>query len=415
MASLEERSRRFRLIFRHGGIKYHHSLGTRDRREAEACLARLEENLRLLDRGRLIPPPGADLPLFLLSDGKLSSKPEVAPASTLADLDERYRATQLGALEESTLATVGTHLGHLSRTLGAKFPLQILTTADLQRHVDRRARDKGLRGRSVSPTTIKKEIATLSSLWTWADRTGLVTGPFPGKGLVYGKATEKPPFQTRAEVDRQVERGGLTVEELRELWDSLFLTLPEVAEVLGYVKETARHGFIYPMFAFAAHTGARRSEIMRSRVADFDFEAGTVLIRERKRVRGKLTTRRVPLSPFLARVMRQWFGGHPGGLHTLCQDPSTRRGRKVRSECSPLTRDEANDHFRRALSGGRWAVIRGWHTFRHSFASNCAASGVDQRLLDAWLGHTTEEMRRRYRHLLPDQQAQAIRSVFTEG
>ena len=37
---------------------------------------------------------------------------------------------------------------------------------------------------------------------------------------------------------------------------------------------------------------------------------------------------------------------------------------------------------------------------------------TDQRLIDAWVGHTTEEMRRRYRHLLPDQSASAIRSVF---
>jgi len=415
MAWLEERSGRFRLIFRHVGIEYHHSLGTRGRREAESCLARLEENLRLLDRGRLVPPPGVDLPLFLLSDGKLASRPEIAPALTLGDLDERYGATRRGALEDSTLATVGTHVKHLTKTLGAEVPVQTLTPADLQRHVDRRARERGLRGRAVSPTTIRKEIASLSAIWTWADRMGLVTGPFPNKGLVYGKTTEKPPFQTREEVERQVGRGGLSVEELRELWDSIFLTLPEIDEVLSFAKTSARHGFIYPMFAFAAHTGARRSEIMRSRVADFDFDAGTVLIRERKRVKGKRTTRRVPLCPFLARVMDEWFGAHPGGLHTICQGPSARRGGKSRSECSPLTRDEANDHFRRALAGGRWAVIRGWHVFRHSFASNCAARGVDQRLLDAWLGHTTEEMRRRYRHLLPGQQAQAIRSVFAEG
>src|SRR4051812_13938615 len=163
MASLEERSGRFRLVFRYGGRKFHHALGTRDRREAEGCLARLEESLRLLERGRLMPPPGADLPVFLLSDGRGASKPQIAPVLTLADLSERYRATQIGALEESTLATIGTHLGHLTETLGAKFPVQGLTPVDLQRHVERRGHAKGLRGRTVSPTTIKKEIASLSA------------------------------------------------------------------------------------------------------------------------------------------------------------------------------------------------------------------------------------------------------------
>jgi integrase len=57
-------------------------------------------------------------------------------------------------------------------------------------------------------------------------------------------------------------------------------------------------------------------------------------------------------------------------------------------------------------------VLRGWHVLRHSFISNCAAKGVDQRLIDAWVGHTTEEMRKRYRHLIPDVEQQAIQTVF---
>ena len=43
-----------------------------------------------------------------------------------------------------------------------------------------------------------------------------------------------------------------------------------------------------------------------------------------------------------------------------------------------------------------WGVLRGWHCLRHSFISNCAAQGIDQRMLDQWVGHTTEEMRRRW-------------------
>jgi integrase len=78
----------------------------------------------------------------------------------------------------------------------------------------------------------------------------------------------------------------------------------------------------------------------------------------------------------------------------------------------PITEDEAHDHLRRSLRGSRWAVIKGWHIARHSFASNCAARGIDQRLIDRWLGHTTDEMRRRYQHLIPNQEQQAIGAVF---
>jgi hypothetical protein len=57
-------------------------------------------------------------------------------------------------------------------------------------------------------------------------RLGHLTGTFPNKGLVYPKSTEKPPFQTRAEIEAQLERGGLTEDEKCELWGCLFLPCP---------------------------------------------------------------------------------------------------------------------------------------------------------------------------------------------
>ncbi|MEO2091861.1 MAG: AsnC family transcriptional regulator, partial [Gemmataceae bacterium] len=57
-------------------------------------------------------------------------------------------------------------------------------------------------------------------------------------------------------------------------------------------------------------------------------------------------------------------------------------------------------------------VLRGYHAFRHSFASNLAAAGVDQRVIDELMGHTTVEMQKRYRHLFPDQRRAAILTVF---
>ena len=77
-----------------------------------------------------------------------------------------------------------------------------------------------------------------------------------------------------------------------------------------------------------------------------------------------------------------------------------------------LSRTEASNHFNHTLAGTKWEHLTGWHVFRHSFASNCAAAGIDQRLIDSWLGHTTEEMRRRYRHLIPSVEQAAIKTVF---
>ena len=52
-----------------------------------------------------------------------------------------------------------------------------------------------------------------------------------------------------------MSRGGLSESEVAELWDSLFLTLWEIDELLECVRQKARHGFVYPMFVAAARTG----------------------------------------------------------------------------------------------------------------------------------------------------------------
>jgi integrase len=136
-------------------------------------------------------------------------------------------------------------------------------------------------------------------------------------------------------------------------------------------------------------------------VTDVDFASNTVVLREKKRVRGVRTTRRIPLSKENRQTLEEWLAQHPGGQMLFC-----------RNTLEKITVDEAHRDLKAVLKGSKWEKIRGFHVFRHSFASNCAAGAVDQRMIDGWMGHQTEEMRKRYRHLLPTQQVQAINSVF---
>lgn len=412
MGWVERRGKKYRLSFRYGGEMYRHSLGVETQKEADESLALVERNLRLLEQGVLELPRGVDLPLFLLSGGKRTAKPEIHEVLTLGRLVDLYLGAHVGARESNTLGTARIHANHLKRTLGEDFSIQTLTAADLQSHVERRKKMKGRGGKPLAAYTIKKEITGLSGIWSWAVRMGHLTGSYPNEGLVYPKSAEKPPFQTRAEIEAQLKRGGLDEAEAAELWGCLFLTLPEIAELLEFVKANARHDWIYPMFCFAAHTGARRSEILRSRISDFDFQAGSVLIREQKRVKGRRTSRRVPLSGFLAGVMQQWFAAHPGGLYSICQPLKVFRSKKRRTDYAPVTKDESTYHFNATLEGGEWGVVPGWHCLRHSFCSNCAAQGVDQRLINAWVGHMTAEMQQRYQHLIPGVSKTALDSVF---
>lgn len=412
MATLEKRGSSFRIVFWIAGQRYSRSLKTRNEREAFAAQVRLEDNLRRHELGLLSAPEGADLADFLLSDGRGTSKPERPALRTLGDLfDAYFQSLPEGALEATTIAGMRLHEKHLRQHLGTALPLLTLQALELQGYVERRSKEPGLRGRNVSPATIKKDLITLRTAWNWAIHMGHLKRPFPNRGLRFGKISEKPPFQTVAEIEKRAAKGGLSEAEEADLWDCAFLTLADIEGLLGQVREAASQPFVYPLFVFAAHTGARRSEMLRSEITDLDFAAGSVLIHEKKRVRGKLSTRRVPMSPLLRQVLTDWLKAHPGGKHTFSQGPGVIRS-KTRGVSQPVTTDEAHDHFKRTLRGSRFQRLRGWHVFRHSFCSNAAASGIDQRLINAWVGHQTEEMVKRYRHLLPDQQQEAICQVF---
>lgn len=429
MAALELRNKTYRAVFMYAGKKYAYSLDTGDSDMSEALRGGVEKTLMLMAQGLLKLPEGADVIAFVKAAGKVEEPPPpVVERLHLEKLTDGYLESHAnGAMEENSLATVRMHLGHLAATLGERFDVQALTLEDLQRHVDKRAK-KRHRGRPLSPITLRKEMATFRACWNWGVHGGKLRGHFPSRSLKYPKGEENPPFRTWEEIERQIALGGLTEREREELWDCLFLTLAEIGELLAFVKENAAHPWVYPAFCFAAHTGARRSEILRVKTFDADFAGETVVIHEKKRSRGKRTTRRAPLSPFLAGVLKEWLAVHPGGPYLFCHAgevfrskkrsrttghqndkvrPSSLKGRlaTVRQRERPaqvaLTKDEAHDHFQRTLASGKWKVLRGWHLLRHSFISNCAAKGVDQRLIDDWVGHTTEEMRKRYRHLVP--------------
>ncbi len=440
MAALQERNGSYRVLFNFRGKQHAFTLGRVAEAEARAKAAQVDYLLMRLKQGLIEMPPDADVVAFFKHDG---APPAVVPRPiasrsepTLADLRDRYIETHAnGSLEIHTLKGIRRHFGHLARLLGEDFPIRRLTLADLQGYVDRRAKAKGRRG-TLLPATIRKEIVTLRIAWNWGARMGIVDGRCPADGLRYAKSEEKPPFQSRTEIERRLP--GLPPHKASELWEVLYLTADEVGRLLAHVKVNAAHPWIHPMMATAAHTGARRGELLRMRVGDLDLAAGVLIIRERKRVQGRRTTRRVPLSTTLAAILADWLKIHPGGPHLFAQAEVVSRSRKrspttghlgkdrpgssearranVRDRESPgvlpLTEDEARHHLERTLAGSEWEVVRGYHIFRHSFISACASRGIDQRLIDEWVGHQSEEQRRRYRHLYPSVQADALRSVF---
>ena len=422
MASIEKRGGKYRVIFRYEGKKYGRSVGTDKLQKAQIAKAQVERNMELVSIGVLEVPAGCDVFDFFLTGKALDFAQKVEKEEAVKKHEnskisiERLFNMYFGAflkesIEENSFGMLETHRNNLERLIGKRTKAATFGTGDIQKYVDKRAKEPGRRGK-IQATTIRKEITTLSTIFKWAVSNGHLNAAPEKKGIRYPKGKEKPPFQTWDEIERKIKRGGLSDDEVAELWECLFLNTSEIADLLSHVKLNARHAFIYPAFAFAAHTGARRSEIARSQLADIDFESDMITIRELKRVRGMQSTRRVPMSPFLKTVLTAWIDEHPGGQMTFSMPKRLERSLKEREIGTPVTASELHKHFKQPLKGTKWEVIHGWHALRHSFCSNCAAAGVEQRLINDWVGHQTAAMVRRYRHLFPNKQQQAIQNVF---
>jgi integrase len=153
----------------------------------------------------------------------------------------------------------------------------------------------------------------------------------------------------------------------------------------------------------------RRGELLRLTWADIEFEQGSLIARSKKQSRQAVETkRRIDLHPELKLILLAWQRKRPHGQFVICDDNSM----------DPLTPSLANKRFWQPLRCTKWCLSSRrnrfkltFHVYRHSFASNLAAAGVDQRIIDEFMGHQTEDMRKRYRHLLPKNRRSAIESI----
>lgn len=410
MASLKLIGDTYFVLFRIGGRngkQFQRSLGT-DLDEAEARKKRIEATLHDIRTGRIKLPEDADAALFVLSDGQVTTKPTAPTFVTLRQGFDRYlESSAYQKKAPTTQITEKAHTRTICRLLKKTTPIVTLTSKDLQRYIDMRKNDKGIRGENVQPRTIQKELATLSVIWNdFFKPQGIVGVRFNVRfddNLSYEKDSDKPDFDTYGNIARKIARGGLSESEILDLWDCLYLNEEQVNEILAIIKSHPDSPpWLYPAAIAVAHTGCRRSEMMRSEIDDFDFESGIVRWREKKKNhKKKFTFRHVTMSSLVRQTMEELKARHVVGQLAFCVNPGER-----------LTPKVVYDALNIALRGTKWDVIRGWHIFRHSYASIMASRGVDQRLIDADLGHQTEEMRKRYQQLFPKYRQQAHHAVF---
>ena len=405
MANLGQKNGIYLARFRYQSREYKRSLKTTDRKSAEAAMHRVEDALHRLSIRVITLPAGVDAGDFIVSGGVRPvpiPEPDEHCAPLFGEAVEEYtqNLAHLAVLNQSTIRT---HLRTLGRKLGekSKLPINLVEPRDLEAVIQARLKER-------SATTVSKERVTFGQFFAWAVSNRYLTES-PAENLTRVKPSgDLPAFRTYGELETTIERGGLSPREILALWDALFLTPEEIAEILKLVRERSRYDVSVILHSIPAYTGMRRGEVLRLRWSDVEFDADTIIARSRKQSRQMVeTARRIDLHPELKKILLEWRVARPAGQFVVC-DPNSLR---------TLTSREASTRFFQPLVGTNWCLCRrrdwfkiGYHTYRHSFASNLASLGIDQRVIDEWMGHQTEGMRKRYRHLFPKTRRSAIES-----
>ena len=117
---------------------------------------------------------------------------------------------------------------------------------------------------------------------------------------------------------------------------------------------------------------------------------------ERKRSKSTRTTRVVSLSAKLSEVLSHWLKVKLESEFLFPEVHDCFRDRKEQDQEGVMQPDEASHHLTKVLATSEWEKLRSWQDFRHSFIRNFATQGVDQRFINAWVGHQREEQRLRF-------------------
>lgn len=166
------------------------------------------------------------------------------------------------------------------------------------------------------------------------------------------------------------------------------------------VLKIAREQRIWPEVCLALSTGLRLGELIGLQWADIDFKRRCLMVRKSKSRRPRL----VPLCR-PARVALRFQRRRAGAFLHVFPARQTCLGRWCY-----VNRPRASNWWQRAIKPIQDAVPlfrslpgsstgRGWHLFRHTFASRAAQAGVSLYKLAQWLGHADIRMTERYAHL----------------
>ena len=301
-------------------------------------------------------------------------------------------------LERSTLVSYRRLIRvHINPELG-EIPLDRLTANRIAKHYRQLAidgrRDIHSRGKPLSANTIAKVHAVLAAALDVAVSDGLIV---------------TSPARTRTSVQAPTGRNIRAQRPEMVVW-----TAAQLSTFMSWCQ--ANGDSLYPLWAFVAYTGTRRSEALAVMWRDVDLSSGRITIRRAldttQRDVVKLTksggARVIDIDAGTVAVLRAWRTTLAGlSLDRVRADAyvfgTLREGRTRSPNDVSRSWRRCNDAAQEALGADLVPSIR-LHDLRHTHASLLLALGVPVKVVSERLGHASATITLDvYSHVLPGQ------------
>jgi site-specific recombinase XerD len=176
------------------------------------------------------------------------------------------------------------------------------------------------------------------------------------------------------------------------------LSIDEVRQLIGAVRKLRYRTYFSTVYSL----GLRRNEGLHLQVRDIDSARMLVHVHRGKGAKDRF----VPLPARTLGLLREYWVTHRNPVWLfpdIGSDP-----RQAVSSDGPMSKDGVQHAMRRVVHqlGLRKAVSI--HTLRHSYATHLLEAGVNLRLIQQYLGHSSLQTTMVYLHLTTVSQEQAV-------
>jgi site-specific recombinase XerD len=187
----------------------------------------------------------------------------------------------------------------------------------------------------------------------------------------------------------------------------VILTLEEVLEILGCIRLPRYRVCLSTIYS----CGLRLQEGIRLEVSDIDSSRHMIHVRH-----GKGNKDRYVLLPDRTLdLLREYWATHRNPV--LLFPAEGRDHIDLRTSTEPMSKSSVQQAFRAALKSSGNNKRASVHTLRHSWATHLLEAGVNLRLIQAWLGHSSPATTSVYTHLTVKAEAlgaDAINKIMTD-